>query len=223
MKPYERLAEAAAPDGTVLTLYRHDGAYLLRIDGIELMSTRRSQSEVQLAELACHGLADQPGVRVLVGGLGFGFTMRAALERLGPDAQVMVAEIVPEVIAWNRNPEYALAGAAMDDPRVDIREGDVLPLLRTHRGVFDAIMLDVDNGAESLTTSGNAKLYVDTGIQAAIAALRPGGRVIYWSADADPAFAKALRRNGLTVTTAQSHAHGKHGAPHALIAGEKRR
>ena len=114
MKPYERLAEAAAPDGTVLTLYRHDGAYLLRIDGIELMSTRRSQSEVQLAELACRGLADQPGVRVLVGGLGFGFTMRAALERLGPDAQVMVAEIVPEVIAWNRNPEYALAGAAMD-------------------------------------------------------------------------------------------------------------
>ena len=223
MKPYERLAEAAAPDGTVLTLYRHDGAYLLRIDGIELMSTRRSQSEVQLAELACHGLADQPGVRVLVGGLGVGFTMRAALERLGPDAQVMVAEIVPEVIAWNRNPEYALAGAAMDDPRVDIREGDVLPLLRTHRGVFDAIMLDVDNGAESLTTSGNAKLYVDTGIQAAIAALRPGGRVIYWSADADPAFAKALRRNGLTVTTAQSHAHGKHGAAHALIAGEKRR
>lgn len=223
MKPYERLAEAAAPDGTVLTLYRHDGAYLLRIDGTELMSTRRSQSEVQLAELACRGLADQPGVRVLVGGLGFGFTMRAALERLGPDAQVMVAEIVPEVIAWNRNPEYALAGAAMDDPRVDVREGDVLPLPRAHRGVFDAIMLDVDNGAESLTTSGNARLYIDTGIQAAIAALRPGGRVIYWSADADPAFAKALRRNGLTVTTEQSRAHGKHGAAHALIAGEKRR
>ena len=223
MKPYERLAEAAAPDGTVLTLYRHDGAYLLRIDGIELMSTRRSQSEVQLAELACRGLANQPGVRVLVGGLGFGFTMRAALERLGPDAQVMVAEIVPEVIAWNRNKEYTLAGAAMDDPRVDIRQGDVLPLLRAHPGVFDAIMLDVDNGAESLTTTGNAKLYIDSGIQSAIAALRPGGRVIYWSADADPAFAKALRRNGLTVTTEQSRAHGKKGAAHELIVGEKRR
>jgi spermidine synthase len=223
VKPYERLAEAAAPDGTVLTLYRHDGAYLLRIDGIELMSTRRSQSEVQLAELACRGLADQPGVRVLVGGLGFGFTMRAALERLGPDAQVMVAEIVPEVIAWNRNPEYALSGAAMDDPRVHIHQGDVLPLLRAHPGVFDAIMLDVDNGAESLTTKGNAKLYNDNGIQVAMAALRPGGRVLYWSADADPAFAKALRRNGLTVTTEQSRAHGTKGAAHELIVGEKRR
>lgn len=181
MKPYERLAEAAAPDGTVLTLYRHDGAYLLRIDGIELMSTRRSQSEVQLAE------------------------------------------IVPEVIAWNRNPECALSGAAMHDPRVHIHQGDVLPLLRAHPGVFDAIMLDVDNGAESLTTKGNAKLYNDNGIQVAMAALRPGGRVLYWSADADPAFAKALRRNGLTVTTEQSHAHGKKGAAHELIVGEKRR
>ncbi|QJR37396.1 hypothetical protein [Gemmatimonas groenlandica] len=222
MKPYERLAEAAAPDGTVLTLYRHDGAFLLRIDGIELMSTRRSQSEVQLAALACRGLADRRDVRVLVGGLGFGFTMRAALERLGADAKVVVAEIVPEVIAWNRNPEFALAGAAMNDPRVDIRLGDVLPLLREHVGAFDAIMLDVDNGAESLTTKGNAKLYADAGIQAAIAALRPGGRVIYWSADADPAFAKALRRNGLTVTTEKSRAHGKKGAEHELIVGEKR-
>ncbi len=223
MKPYERLAEAAAPDGTVLTLYRHYGAYLLRIDGIELMSTRRSQSEVQLAELACRGLAEQPNVRVLVGGLGFGFTMRATLDRLGRDALVMVAEIVPEVIAWNRNPDYALAGTAMDDPRVAIHQGDVLALLRERAGVFDAIMLDVDNGAESLTTSGNATLYADAGIQAAIAALRPGGRVIYWSADADPAFAKALRRNGLTVTTEKSRAHGKKGAAHELIVGEKRR
>lgn len=223
MKPYERLADAVAPDGTVLTLYRHDGAYLLRIDGIELMSTRRSQSEVQLAELACRGLSDQPGVRVLVGGLGFGFTMRAALERLGPDAQVMVAEIVPEVIAWNRNPDYPLAGAAMHDPRVEIRAGDVLAVLREHVGTFDAIMLDVDNGAESLTTVGNAALYVDTGIQAAIAALRPGGRVVYWSADADPSFAKALRRNGLTVTTEKSRAHGKKGAAHELIVGATRR
>ena len=223
VKPYERLADAAAPDGTVLTLYRHDGAYLLRIDGIELMSTRRSQSEVQLAELACRGLAEQPGVRVLVGGLGLGFTMRAALARLGPDAQVMVVEIVPEVIAWNRNADYALAGAAMDDPRVVIREGDVLAVLREHTGVFDAIMLDVDNGAESLTTAGNATLYADTGIQTAIAALRPGGRVTYWSADADPAFAKALRRNGLTVTTEKSRAHGNKGAAHELMMGEKRR
>lgn len=223
MKPYERLADAVAPDGTVLTLYRHDGAYLLRIDGIELMSTRRSQSEVQLADLACRGLRDQPGVRVLVGGLGFGFTMRAALERLGPDAQVMVAEIVPEVIAWNRNPDYPLAGTAMHDPRVEIREGDVLAVLRDHAGTFDAIMLDVDNGAESLTTAGNAALYIDTGIQAAIAALRPGGRVVYWSADADPSFAKALRRNGLTVTTEKSRAHGTKGAAHELIVGSTRR
>jgi hypothetical protein len=95
--------------------------------------------------------------------------------------------------------------------------------MRAHPGVFNAIMLDVDNGAESLTTTGNAKLYIDSGIQSAIAALRPGGRVVYWSADADPAFAKALRRNGLTVTTEQSRAHGKKGAAHELIVGEKRR
>ncbi len=222
MKPYERLAEASAPDGTILTLYRHDGAYLLRVNGVELMSTRRSQSEVLLAEVACRGLQERPVARVLVGGLGFGFTLRAALERLSDDAVVVVAEIVPEIIAWNRNPEYALSGTAMDDPRVDVRRADVLTLLREHAGAFDAIMLDVDNGAEPLTTAGNAKLYRDAGIQTAIAALKPGGRVVYWSADADPAFATALRRNGLTVTTERSRAHGKKGASHELIIGDRR-
>ena len=168
MKPYVRLAEAIAPDGSVLTLYRHDGSYQLRVNGVELMTTRRVNSEVELAEVACAPLAVIAGTHVLIGGLGFGFTMQAALAVLGADARVVVAEIVGEVIAWNRNPDYGLSHTAIADPRVEVRHADVLDVLRENPGAYDAIMLDVDNGAESLVTSGNAQLYNDTGIRTAI-------------------------------------------------------
>lgn len=217
MKRTERLGEATAPDGTVLTLYRHDGAYTIRVGNVELMSTRRHHSEEKLAELACLPLRHAPGPRVLIGGLGFGFTLRAALRLLPPDARVVVVEIVAEIVEWNRNPEYPLAGAALDDPRVELRHGDVADVLRASRGEFDAIMLDVDNGAEALTTGGNAGLYRSRGVRTAAAALRPGGRLAYWSADEDPRFAAVLRGAGMDVQVVRVRAHATSGGRHTLL------
>jgi spermidine synthase len=216
VKTFECLEQATAPDGTVLTLHRHDGAYVVWADGAELMSTRRHHSEERLAELACAPLRGQPGVRVLIGGLGLGFTLRAALRTLAADASVVVAELVAAVIAWNANPDYALAGAALRDPRVTVRHADVVAVLREGAGRFDAVVLDVDNGAAPLTTAGNARLYRDAGIATAVAALRPGGRLAYWSADADPAFERALRRAGLTVEVTRVRAHATSGPRHTL-------
>jgi spermidine synthase len=222
VKRVERLGEATAPDGTVLTLYRHDGAYSIRVDGVELMSTRRHHSEDRLAELVCVPLGERPGVRVLIGGLGLGFTLRAALRALGADARVVVAEIVAGVIAWNRNPDYALAATALGDARVDLRHEDVARVLERSPGAFDAIMLDVDNGAAPLTTAGNARLYRDAGIRMAAAALRPGGRLAYWSAGGDEAFEAALRRAGLVVETARVRAHATAGGRHTLFVARAR-
>ncbi len=207
MKRVERLGEAVAPDGSVLMLTRHDGAYAIRVDGQELMSTRRHHSEDVLAELVCEPLRAIGGVRVLIGGLGLGFTLRAALRSLGPDAVVVVAEIMEEVIRWNQNPDYALAADALADPRVDLRHDDVANVLREGAGAFDAIMLDVDNGAAAMTTEGNAALYRAQGIRRAVDALRPAGRLAYWSAGGDPAFEKALRRAGMEVEVHQARAH----------------
>jgi len=201
VKKTERLAEATAPDGTVLTLLRHDGAYTIRVGNLELMSTRRHHSEEILAEVVCAPLRETPDARVLIGGLGFGFTLKAALRSLGPAARVVVAELVPAVIDWYRNPDYGLAGASLDDERVELRHADVAKVVTDSAGFFDAIILDTDNGADALTTAGNADLYRDAGIRAAVAALRPGGRLAYWLAGDDPVFEKALRRAGLTVET----------------------
>jgi spermidine synthase len=207
VKRVERLGEAVAPDGSVLALYRHDGDYVIRVDGQELMSTRRHHSEDVLAELVCAPLAERAGARVLIGGLGLGFTLRAALRSLGPDARVVVAEIVEEVIRWNQDSGYALAADALRDPRVELRHGDVADVLRESAGGFDAIMLDVDNGAAPLTTKGNAALYRAEGIRRAAAALRPGGRLAYWSAGGDPAFEKALRQAKMAVEVTRVRAH----------------
>jgi spermidine synthase len=221
VKRFERLEEAAAPDGTVLTLHRHDGTYTVRADGEELMSTRRHHSEERIAELACAPLRGRSGARVLVGGLGLGFTLRAALRHLADDAQVVVVELVAAVIAWNANPDYPLAADALRDPRVAVRHADVVDVLREGAGRFDAIVLDVDNGAAPLTTAGNARLYRDAGIAEAVAALRPGGRLAYWSADDDPRFERALRRAGLTVEVTRARAHATSGPRHALYVARR--
>jgi len=199
VKKFERLDTAVAPDGTVLTLFRHDGEYMLRVDGVELMSTRQYHSEEKLAELVCLPLRETRGARVLIGGLGFGFTLAAVLRSVGADARVVVAELVAAVIEWNRNPEYELAGPALRDARVDVRHDDVANVLEASPGGFDAIILDVDNGADGLTTARNGDLYSDSGIRTAAAALRPNGRLAYWSAGDDAGFESTLRRAGLTV------------------------
>ncbi|HUQ45125.1 MAG TPA: hypothetical protein VM033_00655 [Gemmatimonadaceae bacterium] len=217
MKKLERLAEARTPDGTVLVLFRHDGDYLIRADGAELMSTRHHHSEDQLAALACDSLRDEAGARVLIGGLGLGFTLIAALRMLPSDARVVVAELVRAVIDWNENPAYDLAGAALRDERVELRHADVAEVLRESAAVFDGIMLDVDNGPDPMTTSGNGSLYTDAGVRMTAAALRPGGRIVYWSAQDHRKFERTLRRAGLTVETARVWSHGTSGALHTLF------
>lgn len=217
MKKFERLDEARAPDGTVLTLYRHDGAYVIRVNGVELMSTRRHNSEDRLAELVCAPLASASDARVLIGGLGLGFTLKAALRLLPASARVVVAELVVEVIDWNRNPDYALAAEALADPRVEMRHADVAQVLAANPASFDGIMLDVDNGADPLTTAGNARLYRDEGIELAVAALRPGGLLAYWSAESDPSFERSLRRAGLAVEVTRSRAHTTSGGFYTLF------
>jgi spermidine synthase len=176
-----------------------------------------------LAELVCAPLREHAAARVLIGGLGLGFTLRAALRSLAPDAQVVVAEIVEEVIRWNRNPDYSLAADALADPRVDLRHDDVANVLQAGDGGFDAIMLDVDNGAAPLTTERNAGLYRAQGIRRAAAALRPGGRLAYWSAAPGPAFEKALRGAGLTVEVVRARAHPGLGIWHTIYVAQRGR
>jgi spermidine synthase len=217
MKKLERLAEARTPDGTVLALHRHDGDYVIRADGAELMTTRHHHSEDRLAELACAPLRDRVGARVLIGGLGFGFTLRAALRVLRSDAQVVVAELMRAVIDWNDTPEYGLARTAMHDARVAVRHADVADVLREGAAAFDAIMLDVDNGPDPMTTSRNGALYVEPGIRLAAAALRPGGLVAYWSAQDDRTFERRLRAAGLAVQVERVWSHGTSGTLHTLF------
>jgi spermidine synthase len=221
VKPFKRLGEATSPDGTVLSLFSHDGAYVIRVNGVELMSTRRHHSEDALATLACADLGATRGAQVLIGGLGLGFTLKAALAVLPADAHVLVVEIVQAVIDWNRDPAYPLAGEALHDPRVEVRHADVARVLREHPGTFDAIMLDVDNGADPLTTAGNAQLYRGPGIHMAAAALRPHGRLVYWSSDVNPKFENSLKHAGLIVTTSRVRAHATSGPWHTLYVAQR--
>ena len=216
MKRHERLGEAFTPTGSRLELIRHDGAYLIRADGIELMSTRRHLSEDRLAEVACAQVATVPNARVLIGGLGLGFTLRAALRLLPPEAEVVVAELVAEVIAWNANPDYALSAEAMRDPRTRVVHDDVVNVLKANPEGFNAIMLDTDNGPDGMLMADNAPLYSRLGIETTKAALRPGGTLAYWSVGEDRAFANALRQSRLTVETLLVRAHETAGPMHML-------
>ena len=222
MKPYERLGEARTPNGTVIALYRHDGAYLIRADGVELMSTRRHLSEDRLAEVACAPLRDTPRARVLIGGLGLGFTLRAALRELREDAEVVVAELLAEVIEWNADPRYDLSVDAMRDPRVRVVRDDVVDVLRENAGAFDAIMLDTDNGPDGMLMSESSRLYSPRGIADTKAALRPGGAIVYWSVGDDPRFAGALRGSGLDVRALRVRAHATAGPMHTLYVAKPR-
>jgi spermidine synthase len=222
MKPFERLGEARTPNGTLIALYRHDGAYLIRADGVELMSTRRHLSEDRLAEVACAPLQDTVRARVLIGGLGLGFTLRAALRQLHEDAEVLVAELLAEVIAWNADPRYGLSVDAMRDPRVRVLQDDVIDVLRANSGAFDAIMLDTDNGPKGMLMSENAPLYATQGIRVTVAALRAGGSIVYWSVGDDPGFAGTLRGAGLAVRTLHVRAHDTAGPMHTLYVATPR-
>ena len=213
------MGEAPIPGSSrCLQLHRDKDNFYIGISsgGGELMSTRKHGSEDALGRLACQRLADKEHACVLVGGLGMGFTLAAALAELGATAEVTVAELVAEVVEWNRGPLGAFSGRPLDDPRTRVYVGDVARLLRRSRGGFDAIVLDVDNGPEGITQADNDQLYSPAGIELAQCALRPGGVLAYWSAGPDAAFPDRLRRCGLTVEEYTVYAHGNKGARHTV-------
>jgi spermidine synthase len=219
MKPTILRDRAITPDGQPLTLHEHDGVFTIRVGTVELMSNRQHHSEERLAELACASLRTRPHARVLIGGLGMGFTLRAALGQLAADAEVAVVELMPAVIRWNRTPDYGLGADALADPRVAVIEGDVVDVLRDSPGRFDAVILDVDNGASGLSVASNDRLYSAKGLLRAAAALRPGGCLAVWSADADPAFADRLGRAGFAVTIERARVHAGGGGWTTLFLG----
>ncbi len=198
-------------DGNVVRLYRQGGEFSIRVEGRELMASGVHGSEDALAEEACKRLGTRPSPSLLVGGLGMGYTLAAALRNLQPDARVTVSEVVPAVIAWNRGPLAQLAGAPLEDPRVLVVEKDVALLLQEERSRFDAILLDVDNGPRALTRAGNGWLYSPAGLAAAMAALKPGGVLAVWSAWPDRSFTSRLNRTGFKVEEVSVRSRGKAG------------
>lgn len=182
----------------------------------ELMNSRLSGSEEALAKLSCQKIGDRRAPHILIGGLGMGFTLRAALSELGPDARVTVAELVPAVVAWGRGPMAELFDGCLDDPRVTVRESDVGLLIKSAKAGYDAIVLDVDNGPEGLTREANDALYSLAGLNSARAALRPGGVLAVWSSGPNPAFTQRLRRAGLSAEEVKARAGGKRGARHVI-------
>jgi spermidine synthase len=221
MNPWVLLATAQIPGGGDLRLLQRGAEFSINLEGGVLMNSRMRGSEQELARIGCAKIATSGRPRVLIGGLGMGFTLRAALDLLGPEAEVVVAELVPAVVAWNRGPLAGLSGDSLSDPRVTIREADVAGLIRSGRGAYDAILLDVDNGPDGLTRGSNDGLYDAGGLQAAWTALRPGGVLAVWSAAPDRAFGDRLRRLRFRVEEITVRAHGKRGLRHLIWAAER--
>ena len=221
--PWEHLDTAPIPgEAGTLRLMRRGTEFSIQLDGNELMNSRLSGSEEALARLSADRVAGMPAPRVLIGGYGMGFTLRAALAALPAAAQVTVAEVVPAVLAWARGPMAALTGDSLDDPRVTLREADVAALIRASRNAFDAILLDVDNGPDGLTRAENDRLYDAAGLAAARGALRPRGVLAVWSAHPDAAFTRRLGQAGFRVEEVGTRARGKRGARHVIwLAGRE--
>jgi spermidine synthase len=214
--PWVLLDSAPVPGGSsALRLLRRGAEFSIRLGRDELMNSRLSGSEEALATMACQRIRSRKAPRLLIGGLGMGFTLRAALASLGPDAGIVVAELVPAVAKWARGPMIEVFGNSLADPRVHIHEGDVGRLIRSGPSAFDAILLDVDNGPEGLTRDANDMLYDQQGLSVARTALRPGGVLAVWAARPDLKFTQRLRKAGfdvdeLKVRASKSRAGAKH-------------
>jgi spermidine synthase len=208
-------AKVPGGDGELRLMKRGD-AFSIMLGQNELMSSRLSGSEEALANLACKVIAAIEHPRVLIGGLGMGFTLRAALASLGPNARIVVAELMPAVVKWAEGPMAAIFRGSLDDPRVSVRVADVGDLIRSGSSAFDAILLDVDNGPEALTRDANDALYGLKGLRAARAALRPGGVLAVWSSGPDASFAKRLRTGGFDVAEHKIRAGARRGARHVI-------
>jgi spermidine synthase len=223
MLPRILVDAAPVPGGGELRLIRRGDDFSIMLGANELMSSRVSGSEEALATLACERLVGRPAPAVLIGGLGMGFTLRAALQVLGADARVVVAELVPAIVRWARGPMAHLYGRSLADARVTVAEGDVAALIAARRAAWDAILLDVDNGPDGLTRAENDRLYSEAGLAAARAALTAGGVLGVWSAAPDARFAARLRRAGFDVEEKVVRARGgPGGARHVIWLAQRR-
>ena len=204
-------------EGGELGLYQRGPDYFIKIvGGQDLMNTRAHASEDALGLIACRGLREKSATRVLIGGLGMGFTLSATLKILAADAEVVIAEIVPGVVEWNRGVLGSFAGRPLDDTRTQLHTVDVTVLLRRERVGFDAVVLDVDNGPGGLTKASNQWLYSKAGLSVLFRALRPGGTLAIWSAAPDKAFTRRLRAAGFVVEETAVRAHAGKGARHVI-------
>lgn len=210
MRPWDIIDREPVPDDDgLMYLMARGGEYAIVVDDRELMSNRQHGSEDALADLACDRLMSLEDARVLVGGLGMGFTLAAALRRVGAKGSVTVAELIPAVVRWNREYVGHAAGHPLQDPRVEVYVGDVCDLVDTVTG-WSAILLDVDNGPRALSRPTNGWLYTPQGVKTALAALIPGGVLGIWSAAGDPSLTRHLRKAGFDV---EVHRHTEHGRP----------
>ena len=217
MKPWELLGETRTPDGRLMALTRRGGEYVIHADGKSLMSSRMHGSEEALAAFACRHLEARTEPCVLIGGLGMGFTLRATLDLLPPDASVVVAELVPAVVEWNRGPLGPLAGHPLADPRVRLEVCDVAVTLCSSRDAFDAVLLDVDNGPRAFSARDNSGLYDDRGLAAARRALKADGTLAVWSAWDDRKFEQRLRYGGFEVEVERVRGRLRKGGPRHTI------
>jgi spermidine synthase len=221
--PRELVATARVPgQASELRCYRHDGAFTLWCDRTELMSSRVHESEEMLADVALDALGERKAPRILVGGLGMGFTLARVLARAPADARIEVVELVPDVVQWNRELFGHLAGDPLRDARVTVTVGDVFDAIGVARGDRDVVLLDVDNGPDALVHPGNDRLYATPGLVAARDALAPGGVLGVWSSADNPSFGGRLRGIAMHVTTHHTRARGRKG-PRRTIWTAKRR
>ncbi|UYY79130.1 spermidine synthase [Sphingomonas sp. R1] len=222
MTPRELLDTADVPGGEPLRLFRRGDDHMIVLERNELMNSRMSGSEEALAVMTLERLGKREA-RVLIGGYGMGFTLRAALGVLGGNARVTVAELVPKIVDWARGPMAALTNGCLDDPRVKVVFDDVGRVIADGQNAYDAILLDVDNGPDGLTRVGNDSLYSMRGLDFARQALRPGGILAVWSAAPDPAFARRMRDSGFQVeeVAVRARQNGK-GPRHVIWFGKRR-
>ena len=211
-------------NGGELRLTQRGSDFSIHLKGVrgELMNSRTHCSELALAELGCAHIQDMEKAKVLVGGMGMGFTLAAALKATSSTAQVIVAELVPEVIEWNKGPLGACAGKPLDDKRVLVHLGDVAELFKTKKAAYDAVLLDVDNGPEGFTQNDNNKLYSTESLQAIRQTLHPRGMLAIWSAWHDPKFTLQLKKAGFKVETQTVRAHKGKGSRHTIYLARKK-
>jgi spermidine synthase len=222
VKPNLELATTRTPDGGRMVLYRHDRDYSITVDGRELMNSRQHESEQDLARLGCAHLADHDAPRVLIGGLGMGYTLREALDLLAPRAEVVVGEFLAAVVKWNRTFFGELNRDALTDERVSLESGNVIEFISRSTSMFDSILLDIDNGPGALTHQGNRRLYTSEGIDSCRRALRSSGCLAVWSVDSSKPFESRLMSCGFHVRRYRVKAHkgGKSRSRFVWVASE---